>query len=90
MANKNPVQARIARRRRRKPGDLKQALLTIWNAINDVEHALNQAQTGEEICRAARAMSACILTYAKLLQTGELEARMAHLEMQLEALRLSQ
>jgi hypothetical protein len=80
MPNPNPVKARLAQRRRRKPGDLPKLLRALWETIRDIEEALETAQTTEETCRAAHAMAACATAYSKLLQIGEFETRLALLE----------
>jgi hypothetical protein len=62
---------------------------SVWGAVRDAEIALADAETPAERCSAIHAMASIAGTYAKLLQIGEYEARLTHLEMQLEAMRLS-
>ncbi len=87
MANPNPVKARLAQRRRRKPGDLPKLMKALWETIRDVEEALETAATPDDTCRGAHAMAACANSYVKLLQVGEYEARLAALETALAALK---
>lgn len=82
--NRNPVKARLAQRRRRKPGDLHALTRALWGAIGDVELALVEATTNDERCRAAHAMAACCNAYVKLLAVGEYEARLARIEQWME------
>jgi alcohol dehydrogenase YqhD (iron-dependent ADH family) len=87
MANPNPVKARLAQRRRRKPGDLPKLMKAVWETIRDVEAALETAATPDDTCRAAHAMAACANAYNKLLQMGEYEGRLAALEAALAAMK---
>ena len=85
--NRNPVAARLAQRRRRKPGDLPKLKRALWETIRDLEEVLETATTSEETCRAAHAMAACGNAYTKLVQIGEYEARLSLIEQRLEELR---
>jgi hypothetical protein len=87
MPNPNPVKARLAQRRRRKPGDLPKLMRALWETIRDIEEALETAETSEETCRAAHSMAACANAYAKLIQIGEFEGRLTALEKALEEVR---
>ena len=80
--NPNPHKAREAKRRRGKPGNIDTLLRVLWNALLEAEAVL-MATEGDnpELClRAVHAMSQCAGQYAKLLEVGELEARIAALE----------
>jgi hypothetical protein len=80
MANKNPVHARLALRKRRRTGDLQDLMRATWRGINDAEAALDMAVTVAEKCSAIHALSAIAITYTKMLQIGEYEARLAQIE----------
>jgi hypothetical protein len=92
MSNKNPVAARLARqtKRRSQAGSVAEAMEVMWKMICRVEAEVDASYDREAIYRGAHTASACIITYLKAISTGELENRMLALEMQLEALRLSQ
>jgi hypothetical protein len=80
MANHNPVQGRLALRRRRRAGDLRDLMRATWRGVNDAEATLDMAVTVAERCSAIHALSAIAITYTKILQVGEYEARLAQLE----------
>jgi HD superfamily phosphodiesterase len=83
--NPNPYAARLAQRRRRKAGDLHDLCKALWQGIRDAETALEQATTVAERCSAVHALAAIGNSYAKVLQIGEYEARLAALEAQVAA-----
>jgi HD superfamily phosphodiesterase len=85
MANANPLTARLAQRRRRKAGDLHDLCKALWQGIRDAEMALEMATTVAEKCAAVHSLAAIGNTYAKVLQIGEYEARLAALEAQVAA-----
>jgi hypothetical protein len=78
--NPNPVAARLAQRRRRKAGDLQALTKALWQAIRDIERALETAVDHSELVSAAHALAACANAYSRLLQMGDYEARLAALE----------
>jgi hypothetical protein len=82
MANPNPHKARMAQRRRGKPGDLAALLKVVWHALSEAQAVLDSTQgDNPDLClRAVHAVSQCAGQYAKLLEIGELEARVAALE----------
>ena len=84
MPNPSPLAARLAKRRRHRPGDLQALLRAVWGAVRDGEIALAEAATGPERTSAIHAMAAIAGAYAKLLQVGEYEARLARLEQLME------
>jgi hypothetical protein len=84
MPNPDPYKARLAKRRKRAPGDLQELLRALWNAIADVETVMEGAESVEDVCKCAHALAGCGNTYAKLLQIGEYEARLARLEQWME------
>ncbi len=84
-APKDPqtLPARLAKARRRKPGDIEALKRMVWNAITHAQEVLEQsALDGEPELRlkAIHALSQCAGQYSKLIEVGELEARLAALE----------
>lgn len=82
-----PHLARLGRRARRrpKPGTLQQLTAVVWRAITHLENHLDGAARAEEVdtaevCKLAHALSQAATTYLKALEVGELEARVAALE----------
>lgn len=80
-----PHKARQARRRRTKPGTVKQLTTVLWQAITHLETHLNGAIEADEVdtaelCKLTHALSQSASTYLKALEVGELEARVEALE----------
>jgi hypothetical protein len=74
--------ARLAKRRARAPGDLRQLLLVLWGAIREAEDILYSAKE-EEVdlrLRAVHALSQASSVYARVLQGEAMEARIEALE----------
>lgn len=91
MPNPNPHQARCARRKRRrirKVGDLAAARRKLWQAITTAEDILldDESDTVTQL-RAVHAITQATTAYAKLVEVGELEARLVSLEEILRTLR---
>ena len=82
MPNPSPHHARIARKRRRKPGDLAAVTRVLWQAIVVAEDLLHDAEEADMQLRCVHALSQAAGQYAKLLEVGELESRLAALEAQ--------
>ena len=88
MANPSPHKARMAKKRKRKPGTLLDLQKLLWKALRTAEDLLDGATTLAEEgeghegvqLRAIHAISQASGQYAKLLEVGELEARIAALE----------
>lgn len=83
MPNPNPHKARQARSKARMPGNLKQLQLKLWNAILSAEVILERAtkeQNDELGLRSIHAIVQASGAYARLIETGELESRLAELE----------
>lgn len=85
MPNPNPHKARQARRRRPKPGTVKQLTAVLWKAITRLEDHLNDTAEGEEVdaaelCKLTHALSQSASTYLKAIEVGEIEARVEALE----------
>ena len=87
--NNNPTKARQAKRRKRKlkPGDLKDVQSVLWSAIVKLEQHLRDVTEDEdqttdtgELCKLTHALSQSASTYIKALEVGEYEARIAELE----------
>lgn len=81
MANPNPHAARLSKRRAHKPGNLQAILKILWTAITDAEHLLYTAGDDADLrLRCLHALSQSCGQYSKLLEIGELEARLSALE----------
>ena len=80
--NPSPHVARQAKRRRGKPGDLATLLKVVWSALLEAEAVLMTTEgDNPELClKAVHAVSQCAGQYAKLLEIGEFEARLAAME----------
>ncbi len=74
------LSARMARKRRQHSGDLQAIRRKLWMAILHAEDTLEQAEEPELRLKAVHALSQCCGQYIKLLETGEIEARLAVLE----------
>jgi len=77
--NENPHQARTTRKKKRKPGDLKALAGKVWSALETAEEVLSSDDTAERL-RACHALFQGATAYAKVLEVGELEARLEALE----------
>jgi hypothetical protein len=82
MANPHPdpLRARLAKKRRRRAGGLPQLTAILWKALLEAESVLQAAEEPALRLRAVHALSQCAGQYAKLLEIGELEARIQALE----------
>ncbi len=85
MPNPNPHAARQARKRRPKPGTVKQLSAVLWRAITHLETHLDVTATADEIdtgelCKLTHALSQSASTYLKAVEVGEFEARLEALE----------
>ena len=86
MPNPSPHTARQAQKRRRTPGDLATLVQVLWGALLKAEAVLDAATHASELTlKAVHAVSQCAGQYSKLLEVGELEARLQALEAQLQA-----
>lgn len=84
--NANPVKARQAKRRKRQAGSVDDAKRLLWSALQRAEQLLD-AQNPETglpddalALRAVHAISQGVSAYAKVVEVGELEARIQALE----------
>lgn len=78
-----PHKARKAKKRRRtrKTGDLSDLRRTLWQAIYQAEQVLLDADSDTAtVLKCVHAISQAAGTYAKVVEVGELEARLAELE----------
>ena len=74
------LSARMARKRRQHTGDLQAIRRKLWMAILHAEDTLEQAEEPELRLKSVHALSQCCGQYIKLLETGEIEARLAAIE----------
>jgi uncharacterized small protein (DUF1192 family) len=80
MATYNPVQARLARKRKRQ-GTLQDVLEALWQAVTAAEDVLASCGgEAEQTMKAVHCLSQAAGQYAKLLEVGELESRLALVE----------
>jgi transcriptional regulator of aromatic amino acid metabolism len=70
MANPNPHQARMAKRRLRKPGDVRSLQRMLWQALIECERVLMHAEDDEMTLRAAHAIGQVSGQYAKVIEIG--------------------
>ena len=82
--NSNPLEARLARRRKRKPGDMKALQAKVWTALEAASDLL-ESESLDERLRACHAVFQGATAYAKVLQVGELEARLNEVEAAVKA-----
>ena len=85
MPNPNPIQARLAKRRYRKRGDIQEISRKCWNAVLHIEAVLEEEAAKPEpnfeiILRAAHLQAITTQAYAKLLDAGDFEMRLKELE----------
>lgn len=78
--NPNPVEARKAKRaKRRKGGSLEHARVLLWQALERAAELLNEDDPALSL-KAVHAISQGASSFAKLVEVGEFEARLAALE----------
>lgn len=78
--NPNPHQARQARRvTRRKPGSLEAARRLLWQALERAAELLGEEDPALSL-KAVHAISQGTSAYAKIIEVGEFEARLAAIE----------
>lgn len=79
--------ARLARRDRSRAGDVAELKARVWRAVDAAEAVLTDAAADADaalVLRAVHALTQAAGTYARILETGEMEARLADLEARLE------
>lgn len=81
MSNPNPTAARQAKRqkRRTKPGTLEDARALLWRALTRAGELLEQEDPVLSL-KAVHAVSQGASAYARIVEVGEIEARLAALE----------
>ena len=81
MSNPNPTEARKAKRQKRReaPGTLEDARALLWKALQRAAELLSTEDPHLSL-KAVHAVSQCAGSYAKVIEVGELEARLAALE----------
>jgi hypothetical protein len=82
---RNKHAATLLRRRTHRAGDLPQLLKLVWQALVEAEAVLLAAEEPELTLKACHAIAQSAAIYARLLEAGELETRLAALEAQLRA-----
>jgi hypothetical protein len=80
MVDAQRFRARPPRKRARKPGDLAGLRRMLWQALIEAERVLLESDNDELSLKAVHAVSQAAGQYARLLEIGELEARVAALE----------
>jgi len=76
------------RRRTRKTGDLSDLRSTLWQALYQAEQVLLDADSDTvTVLKCVHAISQAAGTYAKVVEVGEMEARLSELERGLETRR---
>jgi transcriptional regulator of aromatic amino acid metabolism len=85
VPNPNPTHARLARKRRPKPGTVRQLTAVLWRAITHLETHLERLATAAEVdtselCKLTHATAQAGGVYLKAIEVGELEARLEAVE----------
>lgn len=81
MANPDPAPARIGKRRKRRgqPGTLDDARALLWRALTRAGELLEEDDPALSL-KAIHAVSQGAAAYARIVEVGELEARLRALE----------
>ena len=81
MSNPNPTEARQAKRQKRRgqPGTLEDARALLWKALQRAGVILENEDDTLSL-KAIHAVSQGAAAYARIIEVGELEARLAALE----------
>jgi hypothetical protein len=85
MPNRSPHKARLSKRVRGKPGSLQDVQRLLWYGILRTKQTLDGARKPANVLKAVHCLSQVSGQYAKLLEIGELEARLAVVEAALAA-----
>ena len=75
---------KMARKKLRKPGDLQALRRKLWQAILEAERVLLTNDDDEVVLRAVHALAQATGHYAKLIEAGDLAARVQALEQALD------
>jgi hypothetical protein len=79
MPNPSPHKARMATRKKHKPGNLQDVLAIVWDALKTAQALLEEKDPVMQL-KAAHGVFQGGMAYAKLYESGELEARLLALE----------
>ena len=77
--NADPTKARLAKKRKHKPGNLQAVASKLWAALEAAEELLGEEDPYLRL-KAVHAVSQVAGSYAKVYEVGELEARLQALE----------
>ena len=79
---RNKYAAPLVKHRKHKPGTVRDLLVVLWQALLEAQAVLEAASEdqAELKLKAVHAISQCGGQYARLLEVGELEARLAAVE----------
>ena len=80
--NADPTKARQAKKRKRKPGNLQAVAAKLWAALEAAEELLAEDDPHLRL-KAVHAVSQVAVSYTKVYEVGELEARLQALEVTL-------
>lgn len=78
-----PHKARQAKKRRRTAGSIDDARRVLWRAMQAAETILDDAEDSRDaptVLKAVHALTQATAAYARVVEAGELEARLAELE----------
>ena len=80
--------ARAAKKRRTQPGDMNTARALLWRALQAAEGVLLDAADVNDaptVLKAVHALTQATAAYARVVEAGELEARLSELEAAMQA-----
>jgi len=80
--NMNPVKARLAKRGHRYNGDLPRLQKKLWKAVEKASEIMATGGDDTTTLRAIHALAQVTGAFIKVVETGELEARLEALEAQ--------
>jgi hypothetical protein len=81
MANSNPdpLKARMGKRKKKQSGSVQAAARIVWDALQTAQSVLSSKDTTERL-KACHAVFQGAQAYARVVEIGEFEARLAALE----------
>jgi hypothetical protein len=81
VGNKNPVAGRLAKKVHAKPGNLADVQALLWTALDKARSVMEAPEQKDDmVLRAANCIGQLAMSYAKMLEIGEHEARLAAVE----------
>ena len=89
MPNRNPWQARHAKKKIRKPGTVLDLQRKLWRALCEAELILDEADDPELVLKAVHAMSQVSGQYLKLVEASDVDRRISAIEEAMHAQPLS-